>query len=108
MLCCAQLLENAAGVVGNSGDLTAQFDAAAANNLTVVRVFGFGTAGGFQLQYSPGSYNEKAFQAFDKVPNLWLYCYLSSDLCTLQSSLMSVCWVQCARSSGIFLVLHVM
>ncbi|CAL8466100.1 g5636 [Coccomyxa elongata] len=62
-----QLLENAAGVVGNSGDLTAQFDAAAANNLTVVRMFGFGTAGGFQLQYSPGSYNEKAFQAFDKV-----------------------------------------
>lgn len=62
-----QLLENAAGVVGSSGDLAAQFDAAAQNSLTVVRMFGFGTQGGFQLQYSPGSYNEKAFQAFDKV-----------------------------------------
>ncbi len=62
-----QLLENAAGVIGSASDLTAQFDAAVANSLSVVRMFGFGTAGGFQLQYSPGSYNEKAFQAFDKV-----------------------------------------
>ena len=63
-----QLLETAAGYQGNSGDLNAQFSAAAANNLTVVRMFGFGVASSFQLQYSPGSYNERAFQAFDKVP----------------------------------------
>ena len=62
-----QLLETAAGYSGNSGDLAAQFAAAAANNLTVVRMFGFGVASGFPLQYSPGSYNERAFQAFDKV-----------------------------------------
>lgn len=67
MVFVAQLLETAAGVSGNSGDLAAQFAAAAANNLTVVRMFGFGVASGFPLQYSPGSYNERAFQAFDKV-----------------------------------------
>ena len=62
-----QLLETAAGYQGNSGDLEKQFAAAAANNLTTVRMFGFGVASGFQLQYSPGSYNENAFKAFDKV-----------------------------------------
>jgi hypothetical protein len=66
-VCGKQLLETAAGVVGSSGDLSTQFDSAAANNLTVVRMFGFGVSSGFQLQYSPGSYNERAFQAFDKV-----------------------------------------
>lgn len=60
-----QLLETAAGKA--AGDVGKQFDAAAANNLTVVRMFGFGTQGGFALQTSIGSYNEQAFQAFDKV-----------------------------------------
>ena len=63
----SQLLETAAGYQGNSGDLEKQFAAAAANNLTTVRMFGFGVASGFQLQYSPGSYNENAFKAIDKV-----------------------------------------
>ena len=60
-----QLLETAAGRA--SGDVAKQFDAALANNLTTVRMFGFGTQGGFALQQSIGSYNEQAFQAFDKV-----------------------------------------
>ena len=60
-----QLLETAAGKA--SGDVGKQFDAAVANNLTTVRMFGFGTMGGFALQSSIGSYNEQAFQAFDKV-----------------------------------------
>ena len=60
-----QLLETAAGKA--SGDVGKQFDAAIANNLTTVRMFGFGTMGGFPLQSGIGSYNEQAFQAFDKV-----------------------------------------
>ena len=65
-----QLLETAAGKA--SGDVGKQFDAAVANNLTTVRMFGFGTMGGFALQSSIGSYNEQAFQAFDKVSvRLW-------------------------------------
>lgn len=75
LLFVAQLLETAAGVSGNSGDLAAQFAAAAASNLTVVRMFGFGVASGFPLQYSPGSYNERAFQAFDKVQLLDVACH---------------------------------
>lgn len=63
-----QLLETAAGKA--SGDVGKQFDAAIANNLTTVRMFGFGTMGGFALQSSIGSYNEQAFQAFDKVSTL--------------------------------------
>ncbi|CAL5228479.1 g11621 [Coccomyxa viridis] len=63
-----QLLETAAGKA--SGDVGKQFDAAVANNLTTVRMFGFGTMGGFALQSSIGSYNEQAFQAFDKVLDL--------------------------------------
>lgn len=84
-----QLLENAAGVVGSTGDLAAQFDAAKSNSLTVVRMFGFGTAGGFQLQYSPGSYNEKAFQAFDKVckqncsVNGRMHCLFIGPMCLM-------------------------
>ena len=63
-----QLLETAAGKA--SGDVGKQFDAAIANNLTTVRMFGFGTMGGFALQSSIGSYNEQAFRAFDKVSAL--------------------------------------
>jgi len=63
-----QLLETAAGKA--SGNVGQQFDAALANNLTTVRMFGFGTMGGFPLQSSIGSYNEQAFQAFDKVQTL--------------------------------------
>ena len=64
-MCALQLLETAAGRA--SGYVGQQFDNALANNLTTVRMFGFGTMAGFPLQSSIGSYNEQAFQAFDKV-----------------------------------------
>lgn len=64
-----QLLENAANFVGSQNDVTSQFRAAVASNLTVVRVFGHGVATGFYLQNpaAPGTYSERAFQAFDWV-----------------------------------------
>lgn len=65
----AQLLENAANFVGSQSDVTSQFQAAVASNLSVVRMFGHGVATGFYLQNpaAPGMYNERAFQAFDWV-----------------------------------------
>jgi hypothetical protein len=99
----SQLLETAAGYQGNSGDLNAQFAAAAANNLTVVRMFGFGVASGFQLQYSPGSYNERAFQAFDKVPGLHALCHVithGSGACTAPCSILLQTPLRCASISA--------
>ena len=60
-----QLLETAANKA--SGNVGNQFDTAVADNLTTVRMFGFGTMSGFALQPSIGYYNEQVFQAFDKV-----------------------------------------
>lgn len=51
-LTAAQILENAAGVVGSQADVGAQFDQAVDNGFNVVRIFGFGTQGGFALQSS--------------------------------------------------------
>ena len=48
----AQILESAAGVVGSQSDVTAQFDAAVKEGFNVVRIFAFGTEGGFALQTS--------------------------------------------------------
>lgn len=64
-----QILENAAGVVGSRTDVTDQFDAAVDNSFNVVRIFGFGCAGGFGLQTSPGQYNQEAWDALDFVIN---------------------------------------
>lgn len=65
----AQLLEAAANFVGSQSDVTSQFRAAVASNMTVVRMFGHGVATGFHLQdpAAPGTYSERAFQAFDYV-----------------------------------------
>eukprot|EP00884_Botryococcus_braunii_P017464 jgi/Botrbrau1/4400/Bobra.105_2s0043.1 len=63
-----QILEDAAGFNGGSPDnVVRQFSAAQANNLNVVRMFGFGTAPRFALQSAPGQYNEQVFRAFDYV-----------------------------------------
>ena len=65
-----QILENAASVVGSPTDVTNQFDAAVANDFTVVRAFAFGTEAGFALQTTQ-------------------VCYASSDLapsCSRNSS----------------------
>lgn len=49
-----QILEDAAGFNGGSPDnVIRQFAAAQANNLNVVRMFGFGTAPRFALQTAP-------------------------------------------------------
>jgi hypothetical protein len=49
-----QILEDAAGFNGGSRDnVIRQFAAAQANNLNVVRMFGFGTAPRFALQPKP-------------------------------------------------------
>jgi len=65
----AQLLEAAANFVGSQSDVTSQFRAAVASNMSVVRMFGHGVATGFHLQdpAAPGTYSERAFQAFDYV-----------------------------------------
>lgn len=47
-----QILENAAGVVGSRSDVDSQFDAAVSTGFNAVRIFGFGTEGGFSLQSS--------------------------------------------------------
>lgn len=53
-LTCVQILEDAAGFNGGSPDnVVKQFAAAQANNLNVVRMFGFGTAPRFALQSAP-------------------------------------------------------
>lgn len=65
-----QLLEATAGVVGSSinglNPTEWLFKTAAANNITVVRMFATGISPDFPLQTGPGQYNQKALQALDE------------------------------------------
>jgi mannan endo-1,4-beta-mannosidase len=65
-----QILETAGGACcGGRDNVGAQFDAAKANNLTVVRMFAYGVQNGYNVQLvdNPGSYNETALADMDYV-----------------------------------------
>ncbi|KAK9814994.1 hypothetical protein WJX73_004261 [Symbiochloris irregularis] len=109
-----QLLEVAAGnlaskpVVGASGVTDViqwTLATAAANNLTVLRSFAFGTDTSFPLQNKPGVYNEHAFAALDHILNeaskygIRLILPLTDNWSASDSKDQYVSWSSSARGS---------
>jgi len=63
-----EILETAGGsCCGGEASVLSQLDSAKSSNLTVVRMFAYGVAYGYQLQTGPGTYNESAFKNMDFV-----------------------------------------
>ena len=57
-VCSWQPIEQAAGLLGGLAGLEQELDQAVANNLTVIRAFGYVVQEGWNMQISTGVYNE--------------------------------------------------